>query len=107
MTHLWFAHPDAAPAQLTIMKHSRVSNAALGAYTATAGLHTRVSVGDAGQEGRMAQFAAQVSLALRRADKRRAAGESVDEFWAQVPEYKVSAGPAYGAAASVSVFADC
>ena len=90
MTHLWTAYPDATPAQLTIMKHSRVSNAALGAYTATFGLHRDVAVGDPSQEERVAQFTAQVSLALGKAKKRREAGGVVDEFWFQVPEYKVS-----------------
>lgn len=90
MTHLWSAYPDASPAQLTIMKHSRVSNAALGAYTATVGLHHGIAVDDPSQEERVAQFAAQVSLALGKAKKRREGGGTVDEFWSQVPEYKVS-----------------
>lgn len=89
MTHLWSAHSDAAPAKLTIMKHSRVSNAAFGAWASTIGLHNKIKVDDSSQEQRMAQFAAQVSHALRRIEKQRVEGKIVDEFWSQVPEFKV------------------
>lgn len=90
MVHLWHAYPSADPAQLTIMKHSRVSNAALGSYTATVGLHERLTGGEKMQEARMRTFAAQVASALQRTDERRARGDKVDEFWNHVPEYKVS-----------------
>lgn len=84
---LW-EQAELTPAELTIMKQSRVSGVTLGAFAVSSGIVDMMSIAPENEE-RFGAFVAEM-----RAAETLAEVQEEPEFWTQLPEYKVSLGRA-------------
>lgn len=80
---LW-ERSELSPAELTVMKHGRVSGAALGAFAVSSGVVDKIAVAPDTEE-RFSAFVAEM-----RAAETLAEVQEQREYWAQVPEFSVS-----------------
>ncbi|WOO79001.1 Dicer-like protein 1 [Vanrija pseudolonga] len=85
---IYHSHPDLGPAPMTHMKHSRVSNAAFGAFLVFSGLSDQFTEMDKPTMLQLQKVERELKKAKDAADAERAAGKQNHEFWATVRQHK-------------------